>query len=174
MALNKGQNVFLIGPMGAGKSTIGKQLASLLHLEFVDSDKEIEERTGAEISWIFDVEGEEGFRKREQSVLEELTQQQAIVLATGGGAVLRKENRSCLAARGAVIYLETSIEQQIERTRRDRKRPLLQTDNVEERIHELMHERELLYREIADFVVATDGRSVKAVATEIVRLLERQ
>ena len=124
------RNIFLVGPMGAGKSSIGKQLAQQLKMEFVDTDRVIEERTGADIDWIFDLEGEEGFRLREEGIIEELTAMQGIVLATGGGAVISAKNRTLLAARGTVIYLETSIEQQLERTRRDKKRPLLQnTDN---------------------------------------------
>ena len=163
------RNVFLIGPMGAGKTTIGKQLAQSLHLEFIDSDQEIEARTGAPIDWIFDIEGEEGFRKREKDVIEELTQMQGIVLATGGGAVLLPENRTFLAGRGIVVYLETSIEQQVERTRRDKRRPLLQdSDDPEATLLELNQERDQLYREIADIVVATNENSIKSVANKIV------
>ena len=163
------RNVFLIGPMGAGKTTIGKQLAQSLHLEFIDSDQEIEARTGAPIDWIFDIEGEEGFRKREKDVIEELTQMQGIVLATGGGAVLLPENRTFLAGRGIVVYLETSIEQQVERTRRDKRRPLLQdVDDPEATLLELDQERDRYYREIADIVVATNENSIKSVANKIV------
>lgn len=168
-------NLFLIGPMGAGKSTIGRQLAKDLKLEFYDADQEIEERSGANIAWIFDVEGEEGFRKREAQVIDELSQLQGIVLATGGGAILNAENRNRLAARGTVVYLQTTVEQQIRRTvsARDKRRPLLQNDIPEMTLKELMESRDPLYREIADVVVATDGRTVRAVAQEVIRLLER-
>lgn len=157
--------------MGAGKSTIGRQLAELLHLRFIDSDKVIEERTGAAISWIFELEGEPGFRLREQKVIAELSAEQGIVLATGGGAVLFPENRRNLAARGFVVYLQTSVEQQLERTRRDRNRPLLQIADPRARLLELLRYREPLYREVADLVINTNGRSVRAVALEIIRQL---
>lgn len=163
------RNVFLVGPMGAGKTTIGKQLAQALHLEFVDSDQEIEARTGAPVDWIFDIEGEAGFRVREKDVIAELSLRQGIVLATGGGVVEDPENRTFLAGRGIVVYLETSIEQQLERTRRDKRRPLLQdNDNPEATLRELHKEREALYREIADIVVATNENSIKTVANKIV------
>ncbi|MGD9592456.1 MAG: shikimate kinase AroK [Candidatus Berkiella sp.] len=166
-------NLFLIGPMGAGKSTIGKQLARELKLEFYDADQEIEARTGADIAWIFDVEGEEGFRKREAAVIDELSQLQGIVLATGGGAVLTADNRNRLAARGTVVYLHTTVEQQVRRTARDKRRPLLQNDIPDETLKDLMQSRDPLYREIADMVVATDGRTVRSVSTEVIRLIER-
>jgi shikimate kinase len=163
------RNVFLVGPMGAGKTTIGKQLAQVLHLEFIDSDQEIEARTGAPIDWIFDIEGESGFRVREKNVIEELSQRQGIVLATGGGAIAESDNRTFLAGRGIVVYLETSIEQQLERTRRDKKRPLLQGNNDPEATLVALHkERDALYREIADIVVATNENSIKTVANKIV------
>lgn len=163
------RNVFLVGPMGAGKTTIGKQLAQILHLEFIDSDQEIEARTGAPIDWIFDIEGESGFRQREKNVIAELTQSQGIVLATGGGAICEPENRTFLAGRGIVVYLETSIEQQVERTRRDKRRPLLQgTEDPEATLVALHNERGKLYREIADIVVATNENSIKSVANKIV------
>lgn len=154
--------------MGAGKSTIGRIIAKSLKIDFYDSDEMIEERTGADIAWIFDIEGEEGFRKREQAVIDELTQQQDVVLATGGGVVLSSQNRAALASRGAVVYLRTSLEAQIERTRRDTRRPLLQTDDIETRIQELWHEREPYYRELADLSFDTDEHSVKAVANQII------
>lgn len=163
------RNLFLVGPMGAGKTTIGKQLAQMLHLEFIDSDQEIESRTGAAIDWIFDIEGEDGFRKREKNVIAELTQRQGIVLATGGGAIVESENRTFLASRGIVVYLETSIEQQLERTRRDTRRPLLQgNDNPEATLIGLHEERGKLYREVADIIVATNENSIKNVANKIV------
>ncbi len=167
------RRVFLVGPMGAGKTTIGRQLAQGLHLEFIDSDQEIEERTGADIPWIFDVEGEEGFRDRESKVIEELTQRDGIVLATGGGAVLRPENREALGARGTVVYLHATLEQQVARTARDRNRPLLQVEDPEARLRELMAQRDPLYREIADHVVETDGLPARTVAQNLVRTLQR-
>lgn len=168
------RNIFLIGPMGAGKSSIGKQLAQQLKMDFLDTDQVIEERTGADIDWIFDLEGEDGFRKREEAIIEELTQMQGIVLATGGGAVLSPKNRNFLAARGTVLFLETSIEQQLERTRRDKKRPLIQnTDNPREIFESLKSERDPLYNEIADYTFTTDRSSVKSVAKYIIDQIER-
>ncbi len=171
--MKRSVNLFLIGPMGAGKSTIGKQLAKELKLEFYDADQEIEVRTGADIAWIFDVEGEEGFRKRESQVIDDLSQLTGIVLATGGGAVLNADNRNRLAARGTVVYLYASVEQQMRRTARDKRRPLLQNDTPESTLKELMLERDPLYREVADVVVPTDGRTVRSVASEVIHLLER-
>ena len=164
-------NLFLVGPMGAGKSAVGRQLARMLHLSFVDSDDEIESRTGVDIPFIFEKEGEAGFRKREAAAIDELTQQQGLVLATGGGAVINDDTRSRLGARGFVVYLQTSIEQQLERTRRGRERPMLQKGDPREILEQLMAERDPLYREIADLVVTTDGRKVTAVAKEIVDAL---
>jgi len=165
-------NVFLVGPMGAGKSTIGRQLARELGYEFLDSDRVIEERTGVDNPFIFDMEGEAGFRKRESGVIDELTQRSGIVLATGGGAVLDPANRRHLAARGTVIYLRTSVDQQLARTARDKKRPLLQTEDPRARLEALFSERDPLYRAIADVQVETDGRSVRDVVREIVRTLK--
>lgn len=165
------RNVILVGPMGAGKSTIGRQVANLLHYEFVDSDQEIEARTGADIPWIFDVEGEDGFRRREENMIDELTERQGIVLATGGGAVLREANRRAMNARGVVVYLQASIEQQLARTARDRNRPLLQTDEPRKVLTELTKIRNPLYADMADFVIDTDRGSVKDVAAQIVDLV---
>jgi shikimate kinase len=160
MSIVKVRNIFLIGPMGAGKSTIGRALAKELKLEFYDSDEVIEERAGADISWIFDIEGEEGFRRREQKVIDELTQKTNIVLATGGGA-----------GRGTVIYLKTSLQQQFERTKRDTKRPLLQTEDLEGRLESLRDEREPYYDELADVSFETDKLTVKAVANNIIKYI---
>jgi shikimate kinase len=166
-------NVFLVGPMGAGKSTIGRQLARDLRLEFFDSDQVIEERAGADITWIFDVEGEDGFRDREIQMIDELSQKSGIVLATGGGAICAPENRQHLAARGTVVYLHTSIAQQIHRTARDKRRPLVQEIGQNEaEWKSLMVIRGPLYEEIADVVVSTDDRTVRTVAQEIIRRLE--
>lgn len=160
--------------MGSGKSTIGRLLSIELHQTFVDSDKAIEERAGANIPWIFDVEGEAGFRDREQLVIDQLTQQDSIVLATGGGAILRAENRRHLKARGFVVYLQTSIEQQLERTARDRNRPLLQNDDPRAVLTQLMAERDPLYRECCDLTIKTDRRHPRSVVAEIVRQLNKQ
>ena len=162
------QRVFLVGPMGAGKSTIGRYLAEALSLRFVDSDNEIESRTGADIPWIFDVEGEPGFRERERQVIEEMTHWDGIVLATGGGAILAPENRAALSSRGFVVYLYTSVEEQARRSRRDRKRPLLQNADPEATLRDLMQVRDPLYRGIADFIADTDGSGPRAVVQQIV------
>lgn len=163
--------VYLVGPMGAGKSTIGKVLAEQMQLAFVDSDRVIEERTGADIPWIFDMEGEEGFRQREAAVLEQLSEENDMVLATGGGIVLRPENRQCMRRAGKVVYLTASIEQLLERTSKDKKRPLLQVDDPRAVIEALMAERDPLYREVADVVIDTEKRSPKAVAQDIIAQL---
>ncbi|MGY8794139.1 MAG: shikimate kinase AroK [Woeseiales bacterium] len=165
------KNLFLIGPMGAGKSAVGRQLGRLMHLNFVDSDEEIEERTGVDIPFIFEKEGEEGFRTREVKVIDDLSQMQGIVLATGGGAVLDAESRSRLGARGFVVYLHTTVQQQLDRTKRGRNRPLLEGGDREKILGELMTVRDPLYREIADLTVETDGRRVQAVARDIVDAL---
>jgi len=157
--------------MGAGKTTVGKTLASQLGLVFADSDQEIQDRTGVDIPTIFEYEGEEGFRDREEQAIDDLTQVDQRVLATGGGAVLRPANRQHLSARGIVVFLECSPEQQFERTYRDRKRPLIQTDDPLQRLRDLMAERDPLYRETADYVVSTEGRSAGAVAKDILELV---
>jgi len=168
------QNVFLVGPMGAGKSTVGRQLADALGFEFRDSDQEIQRRTGVDIPTIFEFEGEEGFRQRERQVIDELTSEDGIVLATGGGAVLRADNRQDLTSRGVVIYLQCSPEQQYARTSRDRNRPLLHTDDPLERLKELMEERDPIYRQVADMVVSTEKRGTASVVKEIRRRLESE
>ena len=167
------RNIFLVGPMGAGKSTIGRQLAQLLNMDFVDTDAEIEDRAGADISWIFDVEGEEGFRKREERLINELTQRQGIVLSTGGGAVLSKDNRNHLSARGIVIYLETTVDKQYQRTQRDKKRPLLQdVTDPRQVLEDLAKVRNPLYEEVADITLPTDEQSAKVMATQIIDLID--
>ena len=163
------KRLFLVGPMGAGKSTIGKRLAQRLQLDFADSDKEIEKRTGASIALIFELEGEQGFRQREASIIDELSNMDKIVLATGGGAILSSTNRDLLRQRGTTIYLQTSVEFQLQRTSRDSKRPLLQTENPRKKLEELLAIRDPLYRELADVIVRTDGRHVNAVVSEIIR-----
>ncbi len=169
--MSKYGNVILVGPMGAGKSAIGRQLAQLLSYEFLDSDQEIEARTGADIPWIFDVEGEEGFRRREQAVIEELSARDGVVLATGGGAVIKEANRQVISARGSVVYLKTSIEQQLARTAKDRKRPLLQNSEPRKVLTELIKDREPLYLSVADFVVDTDSSNIKEMANHIYGLI---
>ncbi len=165
--------VFLVGPMGAGKTTIGRQLAQLLKLDFADTDQEIEERTGADIPWIFDVEGEEGFRKREMKVIDEMTERNGLLLATGGGVVESSENRRALSSRGFVIYLYTSIEEQIRRTKRDTRRPLLQGEEDPETVlRNLMTRRDPWYRDIADYIIDTDGCSPRSVAQKLAAACE--
>ncbi|MBM7061148.1 shikimate kinase AroK [Pseudomonas sp. UL073] len=166
------RNLILVGPMGAGKSTIGRLLARELKLPFKDSDKEIEHRTGADIPWIFDVEGEQGFREREHAVIAELCELDGVVLATGGGAVMRQDNRSALRGGGRVVYLHTSVEQQIDRTSRDRNRPLLRTANPGRVLRDLMAVRDPLYREIADIIIETDTRPPRMVVQEILERLQ--
>ncbi len=158
--------------MGAGKTSVGKQLAKALKRDFLDSDKEIEDRTGVNIPTIFDIEGETGFRSREQQIIDELTQYDHLVLATGGGAVLNKDNQKALQSRGTVFYLSASIDQLYQRTHRDRNRPLLQTDNPKQKISELLAIRDPIYRSVADFVIETDGQSVRKVVDDILLCLD--
>ena len=166
------RSVFLIGPMGSGKTAVGRQLAHSLALPFHDSDAEVERRTGVDIPFIFEKEGEAGFRQREHEAIEALTALAGIVLATGGGAVLLAENRRRLAERGCVVYLKTSVAQQADRVRHGRNRPLLSAgSDVTARLAQLMDLRGPLYAEIADIVVSTDGRRVSAVAAQVLRAL---
>lgn len=157
--------------MGAGKTTIGRYLAEILHWQFLDSDHEITARTGASIPWIFDVEGEEGFRRREEAMIAELTNLRHIVLATGGGAILRPNNRQHLHQRGIVIYLDTPVSMQLERTAMDKNRPLLQAPNPEQRLTELLKIRDPLYREVAHLVVPTTDGCARDLAQKIVQSL---
>jgi shikimate kinase len=163
--------VFLIGPMGSGKTAVGRALASRLGQPFMDSDAEIESRTGVDIAYNFEREGEEGFRIRERDVIDALTQLPAIVLATGGGAVLLPENRERLAARGIVVLLDTTVGQQLERKRKGRHRPLLTGTDRRARLEELAAARDPLYRSIAAFTIRTDGRAPSAVADDIASAL---
>ena len=165
-------NIFLVGPMGAGKSTVGRQLAKSLGRDFYDSDKEIEKRTGVSISWIFEMEGEAGFRVREQKVLDDLTSLKDIVLATGGGAILLEENRRYLRSRGQVIYLSASVDQLFRRTAKDKNRPLLQTDDPKRQITELLELRDPLYRDVADIELRTGEQSIQHVVSGLVKKLE--
>ena len=166
-------NLILIGPMGAGKSTIGRLLAAELSRDFHDSDHEIQARCGADIPWIFDVEGEAGFRLREEQVIDDLTALTGVVIATGGGAVLREENRRRLRERGTVIYLFTTVEQQLKRVAKDRNRPLFQRPDREQVLRDMFELRDPLYRATADIVVLTDRRSPRTVVNEILRQVQR-
>jgi shikimate kinase len=162
-------NIFLIGPMGAGKTTIGRQLARRLQMEFYDSDHVIEERTGADIPLIFEKEGEEGFRKRELAIIDELTRKKNIVMATGGGAVLNKTNRENLVNRGTVIYLNSSLKSLLKRTHKDKNRPLLHDKESPEAIlTRLMEQRDPLYRETADHIIDTSNNSIHGVIQAII------
>ena len=167
-------SIFLIGPMGSGKTAVGRALGRALGMPFHDSDAEVERRTGVDIAFIFEKEGEAGFRQREREAIEALTGLERIVLATGGGAVLLPENRRHLAARGCVVYLETSVSQQVERVKQGRTRPLLNNVDTTSRLSQLLVERAPLYQGIADVVVSTDGRKVRSVAEDILRELGKE
>lgn len=168
------QNIYLIGPMGAGKTSIGRLLARELNMHFYDSDQEIESRCGVDVVWIFDVEGPEGFRKREEAVIVELTKLKGIVLATGGGTIDSSVSRGLLAARGTVVYLKATLAQQLERTSKDRKRPDLQTGDVRKTLETLKVKREPLYEELADYSFETDNQSVRSVVGNIIKKLFNQ
>ena len=169
--MHKTGNIFLVGLMGAGKTTIGKLLAKRLKKTFIDTDHEIEHRTGVRIPLIFELEGEAGFRERESALIRELTQRQDIVLATGGGAVLRKENRDALMQNGTVVYLNAKIEDLWQRTQHDKNRPLLQTQDPKAKLTELFIQRDPLYREIADMVITSGQQNVQHAARELERRL---
>jgi shikimate kinase len=157
--------------MGSGKTAVGRQLAERLGLPFADSDAEIEARTGVDVAYIFEREGEAGFRVRERDMIDELTRREGIVLATGGGAILLPENRERLSARGTVVFLDATIEQQLQRTQHGRHRPLLATADPRARLEELMGVRDPLYRSIAAITITTDGRRLGSVADEIAKVL---
>lgn len=159
--------------MGAGKSTIGRLLSQELNLTFIDSDREIELRAGANIPWIFDVEGEDGFREREEGVIADMSAKNDIILATGGGVVQREQNRKNLHSGGFVVYLHASVDQQVERTARDKNRPLLQTDNPRAVLESLLTKRDPLYRECCDLIIHTDKRHPRAVTHEIIQAYQR-
>jgi shikimate kinase len=164
-------NVFLVGPMGSGKSAVGRQLALRLGLEFVDSDDEIETRTGVDIAYIFEREGEAGFRQREAEIIDALTRREGLLLSTGGGAILDAGTRERLRTRGRVVYLQTSVDQQLARTRRSNDRPLLNNDDPRGTLQRLFQQRAPLYLEVAAIVVDTDGRKVKSVVDQVCREL---
>lgn len=157
--------------MGAGKTTVGRHLAEILGREFVDSDHEIERKTGASIPWIFEKEGEQGFRFRETTVIDELTQRQDIVLATGGGAVTQGLNRRFLHERGVVVYLYTPVEIQLLRTAKDKNRPLLQVDNPEQKLRDLLSLRDPLYREVSHYIMETNQGAARDLAQKIIQLI---
>ncbi len=171
--MSENTNLFLVGPMGSGKTTIGRQLARRLKKTFFDSDHEIEDHTGASISLIFDIEGEAGFRSREKTIIDELTQQKNIVLSTGGGVILAEENRQHLKNRGIVIYLHAPLKKLFYRTSRDKNRPLLQTDDPREKLRQIVEERDPLYRETADLIVETENRTVHQVVSFIIRQIKK-
>ena len=164
-------NVFLIGPMGSGKTTIGQRVAKILDLEFFDCDHELENQTGASVSLIFDVEGEQGFRERETRMLEQLTGRQGVLVATGGGAVLKKENRDLLRRNGLVVYMSTSVAQQLRRLNRDRSRPLLQTSNRKVKLARLAAERNPLYEQLADIEFPSQNRGLNVTAQALADLI---
>ena len=165
-------NIFIVGPMGSGKSTVGKIISDELFLNFFDTDDEIESRTGASIDWIFDLEGEEGFRIRESSILEEMVKQNSIVLSTGGGIILSDSNREMLSSRGTVFYLSTPISVQIERTSKDKDRPLLKNGDPEEILTRLQKERNDLYESVSDHIIETENKSSQEVASEIINFVK--
>ena len=165
-------NIFLVGSMGAGKSTIGRRLAAALGKDFVDADQALEERTGVEIPLIFELEGEAGFRKRESEMLAKLVTREGIVLATGGGVVLSAQNRAHLAQRGFVVYLDAPVDLLVTRAARDRHRPLMQTEDPRATMRELVRVRDPLYREAADIVVRSTHRSSRFVVGEILQRIE--
>lgn len=175
--MNPASNLFLVGPMGAGKSTIGRRLADHFRLAFVDLDQEIEARTGATVALIFELEGEARFRDRESAVLDELASGEGRLVATGGGTVLREHNRAVLRARGFVVYLRASIAQQMARLARDRKRPLLQGPDKRQKLEQLAREREPLYLEVADFEAGgadlTPNHAAQRLAVELEQRWQR-
>ncbi len=166
MSETAGPRLFLVGPMGSGKSTVGKHLADLLECPFIDSDAEIEQRAGADIPWIFDVEGEAGFRRRETAVLQDLAERSGVI-ATGGGAVVAEENRELMARTGAVVFLNISVAQQLKRTGSGEGRPLLQEGDREATLKKLMSEREPLYKALADVIISGGGANARKVARQI-------
>ena len=169
--MHKTGNIFLVGLMGAGKTTIGRLLAKRLKKTFIDTDHELELRTGVKIPLIFELEGEDGFREREAALISELTQRQDIILATGGGAILRTENRQALAQNGTVIYLDAKVEDLWQRTQHDKNRPLLQTNDPKAKLAELFAQRDPLYREIANIVITSGQQNVQHAVREVERRL---
>lgn len=169
--MNSTNNIFLIGLMGAGKTTIGRHLARIMHKQFYDSDHEIEAKTGVSVRTIFDIEGEAGFRRREEAVLQSLAQRRNIILATGGGAVLSEKNRRVLKMNGLIVYLYADLDELWLRTRQDKNRPLLQTDQPQLRLQAMFAERDPLYQETADVVINTHHQHGSAVAQALSKSL---
>jgi shikimate kinase len=167
------QKIVFIGPMGAGKTTIGKQVATQLGCDFYDSDRVLEERTGVSIPLIFELEGEDGFRRRETEVIEELCKNKNIVLATGGGAILRKENRKILQKKSLVIFLNASLEQLFERTCKDKNRPLLQANDPKQKLKDLLEQRLSIYEEMADIICKTDNQSIHHTVSDILEKINK-
>ena len=165
------QNIFLVGPMGAGKTSIGKRLAKRLKRSFVDSDRTLEERTGVAITTIFELEGEDGFRDRETKILQELANLDNTVIATGGGIIVRESNRSLLKENGTIVYLQASVDSQLKRTRHDKKRPLLQTKNRRDKLQILAKQRDPIYKSLADIVIHTDSQSISHSISQIIKQL---
>ena len=167
--------IFIVGPMASGKSTLGEKLAQTLNIDFIDTDKEIEKKAGAEISWIFEVEGEKGFRERERKALEESIKEDDVVISTGGGIVTVKENRDLIATKGKVVYLKTPLELQLKRTEKDKKRPLLAKGNKKQILEALKKERDPKYEEIADITIDQDGqKNRKTIINEIIDKLSSE
>lgn len=164
--------IFIVGPVASGKSVIGKKLAQTLAVNFVDTDKEIEKNAGVDISWIFEVEGEEGFRKREEKLLKEVSKKENSVISTGGGTIIGKQNRELMTSKGKIVYLEASIQEQLERTLKDKSRPLLNKGNKEETLISLKERREHLYKEIADITIKQEGKSHNKIVQEIIGKLK--
>ena len=165
-------NIFIVGPMGSGKSTVGKIISDELFLDFFDTDDEIEIRTGASIDWIFDLEGESGFRKRDSEMLDEMVKRNSIVLSTGGGIVLESSNRELLSSRGTVFYLSPPISGQVETTAKDKDRPLLKNGDPEKILSKLHDEREEFYKSVSDHIIETEDKSSQEVASEIIKLVK--
>ena len=168
------KRLFIVGPMGVGKTTVGKLLAGELGLRFFDSDREIERRTGTNISWIFDVEGEKGFRDREEQVLEDLTNEDNVLIATGGGSVLRERNRENLKIRGLVIYLNADLTLLVKRTKDETKRPLLKGKNAKKVLEKILKERSSLYKEVSDIEISVAEKSSKNTVAKIMETLQKE
>ena len=164
-------NIYLVGPMGAGKSSIGKRLAKRIEREFYDSDRVLEERTGVAITTIFELEGELGFRNRETNILKDLVQLDNAVIATGGGVILRETNRKLMKSSGTIVFLQTSIDTQLKRTRHDKKRPLLQTGNRRAKLMALAKERDPVYEDLADITICTNSQSISSSVSQIIKQL---
>jgi shikimate kinase len=168
------RNIYLVGPAGSGKTAVGRQLARDAGLKFLDSDREIEKRTGVEISYIFEREGESGFRQREKDMISELSALQGVVVATGGGAILARANRKRLAESGTVVYLKTGVNELLRRTSRSRKRPLLNNSNPRKVLEEMAAVRGPLYEDIADLSIDTSNKRVRTVAGQLKELLKKR